>query len=84
LEKSRRLAKTATVIKYDDSYETVISWGLSALAKKPIKKRRGVIQTSSKPIEWFKLHLSGSESEERLFLPDGLDYKKVIKDYLEK
>jgi hypothetical protein len=68
--------KTPTVIKYDDSYETVLSWGISALAEKP---RRRSFQVSSKPIELFKLHLL----DEKPFLPDELDYRKVIKDYLE-
>ena len=33
----------------------------------------------------FKLHLLGSElGDDRTILPDKLDYKKVIKDYLEE
>ncbi|CAI2187060.1 17211_t:CDS:10 [Funneliformis geosporum] len=46
--------KIPTVLKYkDDSYESIESWGNSALAHKP-------------------------------FLPDNLDYKKVITDYMKK
>jgi hypothetical protein len=51
------------------------------LAEKPNKDS---LQASSKPVELFKLHLLENElGDERPFLPDGLDYKKVIKDYLE-
>ena len=74
--------KTPTVIKYDESFENVISWGLSALAEKP---KKDSFQASSKPVELFKLHLLGSElGDDRPFLPDKLDYKKVIKDYLKE
>ncbi|RIA91788.1 hypothetical protein C1645_766525 [Glomus cerebriforme] len=73
--------KTPTVIKYDDTYTNVISWGLTALAQKP---RGRFFQPSSKPIELFKLHLLGDALEKKPFLPDKLDYKDVIKDYLEK
>ncbi|CAG8550558.1 13090_t:CDS:2 [Acaulospora morrowiae] len=77
--------KTPTVIKYDDSYTMVESWGLPALAKKPISRRQP-LQPSSKPIELFKLHLLGRSlrDKDKPTLPDGLDYKRVIKDYLEK
>ncbi|CAG8609909.1 15215_t:CDS:2 [Funneliformis mosseae] len=78
------LYKTPTVIKYDDSYENVESWGLSALTKKSKKSHRS-FQTSSKPLKWFKLYLLGSAlTYEKPFLPDVLDYKQVITDYLEK
>ncbi|PKC69853.1 hypothetical protein RhiirA1_415105 [Rhizophagus irregularis] len=69
--------KTPTIIKYDESYSSIISWGFSALPEKP-KKRRNVNQ--SKPIELFKLFLF----KEKSFLPDNLNYKKVISDYLNK
>ncbi|CAB4446879.1 unnamed protein product [Rhizophagus irregularis] len=69
--------KTPTVINYDDSCTNVMSWGLSALATKP----RGSSLRPSKPIELFKLHLlkRGTTS-----LPDALNYKDVIKDYLKE
>ncbi|PKC02910.1 actin-like ATPase domain-containing protein [Rhizophagus irregularis] len=70
--------KTPTVINYDDSCANVMSWGLSALATKP---RGRSLRPSSKPIELFKLHLlkRGTTS-----LPDALNYKDVIKDYLKE
>ncbi|CAI2191529.1 18488_t:CDS:2, partial [Funneliformis geosporum] len=67
--------KTPTVIKYDDSYDKVESWGFPALAKKPKKP----YTTSTPSLKWFKLHLLGKS-----LLPVGLDFKKVISDYLEK
>ncbi|PKK66996.1 hypothetical protein RhiirC2_752500 [Rhizophagus irregularis] len=71
--------KTPTVIKYDDSYTNVISWGLSALATRP---RGRSWRPSSKPIELFKLHLLENGLSETATLPDALNYKDVIKDYL--
>ncbi|CAB5381354.1 unnamed protein product [Rhizophagus irregularis] len=69
--------KTPTIIKYDESYSSIISWGFSALPEKPKKKRN---DNQSKPIELFKLFLF----KEKSFLPDNLDYKRVISDYLRK
>ncbi len=81
--------KTPTVIKYkDETYTSVESWGFPALAEKPKKKRLmssfpSSKTSSSKPIELFKLHLLDS-LEEKPFLPSGLDFRKVIKDYMKK
>ncbi|CAB5380850.1 unnamed protein product [Rhizophagus irregularis] len=69
--------KTPTIIKYDESYSSIISWGFSALPEKPRKKGN---DNQSKPIELFKLFLF----KEKSFLPDNLDYKRVISDYLRK
>ncbi|CAB5381308.1 unnamed protein product [Rhizophagus irregularis] len=75
--------KTPTVIKYEDeSYTIVKSWGFPALAEKPSNKKK--ISDPSKPIELFKLHLIKELSNEKPFLPEGLDFKKVITDYLKK
>ncbi|CAG8440520.1 uncharacterized protein OCT59_009835 [Rhizophagus irregularis] len=69
--------KTPTIIKYDESYSSIISWGFSALPERP--RRRGN-DNQTKPIELFKLFLF----KEKSFLPDNLDYKRVISDYLRK
>ncbi|RIA87542.1 hypothetical protein C1645_827651 [Glomus cerebriforme] len=74
--------KTPTIVKYQDAYSTVKSWGFSALPEKP-KKRRNTNDDQSKPIELFKLFLFKGLTE-RPYLPDELDYKKVITDYLKK
>ncbi len=75
--------KTPTVIKYkDESYTTIDSWGYPALIERP--KRRTTSSTSSKLIiELFKLHLLLEEMD-RPFLPNGLDFRNVIRDYLKK
>ncbi|CAB4375389.1 unnamed protein product [Rhizophagus irregularis] len=73
--------KTPTVIKYDEKYKGVKSWGFPALAEKPSNKKKN--SDSSKPIELFKLHLI-KELNDKPFLPEGLEYKKVITDYLGK
>jgi len=72
--------KAPTIIKYqDETLTTVKSWGYSALAKKPRKKN-----TDQLNMELFKLLFLKSSSIEKFILPDNLDYKKVITDYLEK
>ncbi|CAB5390973.1 unnamed protein product [Rhizophagus irregularis] len=69
--------KVPTVLLYDDDLnKSVQSWGFSALAKRP--KRKKVID--KKPVELFKLHLGKMSNKPPL--PNGLDYKKAITDYL--
>ncbi|RIA87530.1 hypothetical protein C1645_807256 [Glomus cerebriforme] len=71
--------KTPTIIKYEDeSYSTIKSWGFDALPEKPSRRRK--IVNKSRPVELFKLFLLN----EKPFLPDKLDYKRVIADYLRK
>ncbi|CAI2179278.1 13254_t:CDS:2 [Funneliformis geosporum] len=75
--------KLPTVIKYkENSYDSIELWGYRALARRPSKKEKANPK-SSKPVERFKLHLSKS-LKEKPFLPDNLNYKKVITDYLNK
>ncbi|GES97263.1 hypothetical protein GLOIN_2v1783295 [Rhizophagus clarus] len=88
--------KTPTIIKYkDDSYTTIKSWGYPALIEKPKKKKKSSsaepngtdsdIKRTFKPIELFKLHLLESLKEkEKPFLPDGLDFKNIVKDFMKE
>ncbi|CAG8575605.1 1747_t:CDS:2 [Ambispora leptoticha] len=69
--------KTNTVLQYDDKLQ-VEAWGYPALAKEPKRKRR--IEEEKRPIELFKLHLADLKKKPEL--PDGLNYKKAITDYL--
>ena len=46
--------------------------------KRPSRK----INDENKPVELFKLHLSNLPDHEKPIVPDGLDYKKAISDYL--
>ena len=71
--------KTNTVLKYDDNFRNVEEWGYSALAKKPKRKEKN---SSTKPVELFKLHLGDMPESEKPYLPPNLDYKKAITDYL--
>ncbi|RGB23996.1 hypothetical protein C1646_805401 [Rhizophagus diaphanus] len=68
--------KVPTVLLYDDDLKSVQSWGFSALAKRPKRKKA----IDNKPVELFKLHLGKMSNKPPL--PNGLDYKKAITDYL--
>ncbi|CAG8543501.1 11170_t:CDS:2 [Funneliformis mosseae] len=75
--------KHPTTLKYDDSFN-VISWGYPALAEKPSKTKA---PSKTRPAERFKLCLGEIREEDITFtpyLPDGLDYKKAIEDYIRK
>ncbi|CAB5192644.1 unnamed protein product [Rhizophagus irregularis] len=70
--------KTNTALQYDDSYNTVMSWGAPALAKRPNRRKKNISET--KPVELFKLHLGNLSKNLKPKLPIG--YKKAITDYL--
>ncbi|RIA83021.1 hypothetical protein C1645_880737 [Glomus cerebriforme] len=62
--------KIPTILLYDDEYKNVQSWGFSALKENIYKK----------PVELFKSHLG--KVSKKSSLPNGLNYKKAITDYL--
>ncbi|RIB23314.1 hypothetical protein C2G38_2171683 [Gigaspora rosea] len=72
--------KTNTVLKYDQNLKSVEAWGLPALAQKA--SRRAERNSTSKPVELFKLHLGNMPEKEKPALPKGLEYKRAITDYL--
>ncbi|CAI2162481.1 10852_t:CDS:2 [Funneliformis geosporum] len=72
--------KTNTVLQYDDKFQNVESWGFAALAKKPKRKEKN---SSTKPVELFKLHLGDMPQSEKPYLPPNLDYLKAITDFFE-
>src|SRR5581483_3560549 len=59
--------KTNTVLQYDENYEEVISWGLSALSQR--SRRRNKYNNKTKPVELFKLHLGNLSAELKPELP---------------
>ncbi|KAF0553312.1 actin-like ATPase domain-containing protein [Gigaspora margarita] len=69
--------KIPTVLQYDENLN-IKSWGYIALAQKPARK----IEVKTKPAELFKLYLG--KLAKKPPLPEGLDYKKAITDYLYK
>ncbi|RIA97898.1 hypothetical protein C1645_751086 [Glomus cerebriforme] len=71
--------KTNTVLHYDSNFNEVECWGYPALAKKPKRKEKN---SSTKPVELFKLHLGDLPEAEKPYLPPNLSYKKAITDYL--
>ncbi|CAG8480448.1 3807_t:CDS:2 [Acaulospora colombiana] len=68
--------KTPTVLMYDETLR-LKEWGYPALAERPTRRRNA---SSIRPVELFKLCLGNSARKPKL--PDGLDYKRAISDYL--
>ncbi|CAG8741092.1 1737_t:CDS:2, partial [Racocetra persica] len=60
--------KAHTVLQYNKNWD-VEEWGDNALAEDP---------------RIFKLHLAGISDDEKPYLPQGLDYRKAITDFLKK
>lgn len=68
-----------SVLQYADSKFTEVSgWGYSVHEKHLRKNQKKTTVT----VERFKLHLSNMPDSMKPLLPKGLDYKKVITDYL--
>ncbi|CAG8515916.1 10583_t:CDS:2, partial [Scutellospora calospora] len=78
--------KTNTALSYDIELNEVIDWGRSALAEKPKKRRKASQYPSNQSIqvELFKLHLGDIPNDEKPFLPNNLNYKRAIIDYLKE
>ncbi|GBB91271.1 hypothetical protein RclHR1_18450001 [Rhizophagus clarus] len=73
--------KIPTVLKYDESFN-LISWGYSALSERPRRNKRNKNSADTILVENFLLYLS--KTNYKPYLPEGLDYKKAITDYLSK
>ncbi|CAG8725936.1 8764_t:CDS:2 [Rhizophagus irregularis] len=73
------ILKTNTVLQYKDGFEEVELWGHPALCKKPNTKGK---DNETRPIELFKLYLGNCLDKHKPVLPEPLNYKKVITDYL--
>lgn len=73
--------KIPTVLKYDES-SNLMSWGHSALSQsqRSYRKKTSFDIKSVKLVENFLLYLS--KMENKPYLPEGLDYKTAITDYL--
>ncbi|KAF0520400.1 actin-like ATPase domain-containing protein [Gigaspora margarita] len=74
--------RVPTVLKYDENFDHVISWGFDALASEPTIRRKKVQSTSSRPIELFKLHLGDIPKEQKPILPSKITPERAIADYL--
>ncbi|CAG8737275.1 17418_t:CDS:2, partial [Racocetra fulgida] len=86
LNGSRKIApKTNTVLQYNSGWN-VTNWEIPALAQKPRKSRKKSHDDPNgfRPIELFKLHLADIPEYQKPELPYGLNYHKVIQDYLEQ
>jgi hypothetical protein len=72
--------KIPTALKYDESFN-LISWGYPALSQRPNRIKKSC-DIDIKPVENFLLYLS--KTNYKPYLPEGLDYKKAITDYLKQ
>ncbi|CAG8471329.1 13538_t:CDS:2 [Gigaspora rosea] len=77
------LPKTNTALLYDSSFKEVLKWGEPALLYEQKKSRNSSKELQYYKIERFKLYLDDSNSE-KPWLPETLDYRKAITDYLKK
>ncbi|CAG8761981.1 8796_t:CDS:10 [Gigaspora margarita] len=81
--------KTNTVLLYDNSCREVLKWGEPALTFGQKKNKKSIKELGSPQsphvIERFKLHLDEKLSiGEKPWLPQNLNYKRAIIDYLKK
>ncbi|CAG8612048.1 3431_t:CDS:2, partial [Gigaspora margarita] len=81
--------KTNTVLLYDNSCKEVLKWGEPALIYGQKKNKKSIKESDSPQnphmIERFKLHLNDKLStDEKPRLPQNLNYKRAIIDYLKK
>ncbi|RIB03890.1 hypothetical protein C2G38_734848 [Gigaspora rosea] len=81
--------KTNTVLIYDNSCKEVLKWGYQALTYVPKKNKKSIKELGSPQnhhvIERFKLHLDDKlRADEKPCLPQNLNYKRAIIDYLKK
>ncbi|CAG8500112.1 2029_t:CDS:2 [Racocetra fulgida] len=74
--------KIPTVLQYDENFQQVILWGFDAVASEPIKRKKKVKSTQSRPIELFKLHLGMIPEEQKPALPSNITPERAITDYL--
>ncbi|CAG8565337.1 3344_t:CDS:2 [Gigaspora margarita] len=81
--------KTNTVLLYDNSCKEVLKWGEQALIYGQKKNKKSIKESGSPQnphvIERFKLHLDDKLSTYgKPRLPQNLNYKRAIIDYLKK
>jgi hypothetical protein len=73
--------KIPTVLKYDES-NNLVAWGYTALARERPNIKKKKKKEHTKTVKNFILHLC--KTEEKPYLPNGLDYKTAIVDYLQE
>ncbi|RIA96135.1 hypothetical protein C1645_755808 [Glomus cerebriforme] len=73
--------KTNTALLYDEKYEEIKEWGLSAMAKRR-NLRRELKNVSTNIVEYFKLCFLDEENKSNLSL--NFNYEQAIIDYLKK
>ncbi|CAG8611403.1 6753_t:CDS:10 [Paraglomus occultum] len=74
--------RTPTVLEYDNQLN-VISWGHYA-ERRPIGRQIRNAQYQGFIVRLFKSYLGNMAQDEKPRLPKGLDYKRVITDYLKE
>ena len=67
------------ILRYNESYENVISWGAKALAGEPSRRNVSIQPGKPKPVELFKRYLGETPDDKEPKLPTGVT---PITDYL--
>ena len=82
--------KTNTVLLYNSQTWNVISWSSSAITCQEKKKREKSCLTANNPdnlaptlsVSLFKLHVGNVREQDKPILPQGLDFRRCVIDYL--
>ncbi|CAG8439356.1 13748_t:CDS:2 [Funneliformis caledonium] len=79
--------KTNTVLLYNTQTWKVVGWGSSAITRQEKKKKKNNFLTDNGldptiPVSLFKLHFGNIREQDKPILPQGLDYRRCVIDYL--
>ena len=85
-QERRGIFKTNTVLLYNSQTWDVVGWGSGAITRQEKKKKKKLDQTDSNPptlsVSLFKLHFGNVREQDKPILPQGLDYRQCVTDYL--
>ena len=92
-QEQRGVFKTNTVLLYNSQTWNVVGWGSSAITRQEKKKKKksgnsGIAANDpyslapTLSVSLFKLHFGNVREQVKPILPQGLDYRKCVIDYL--
>jgi hypothetical protein len=89
-QEQRGIFKTNTVLLYNSQTWNVVGWGSSAIIRQEKKKKKKLDQAVSNShnlaptvsVSLFKLHFGNVREQDKPMLPQGLDFRRCVIDYL--